>query len=78
MSKASCASHELSTSICTADALLDIRNAFDIALTRSICVAQRQRERSSFAVQSTSCCRRQHIEFERSEKYIELERSESI
>ena len=52
MSSPSCASHELSTSICTADALLDIRNAFDIALTRSICVAQRQRERSSFAVPS--------------------------
>ena len=47
MSSRSFVSNDDSTSICAADAPLDIRYAFDMALKRSICVALGQRERSN-------------------------------
>ena len=50
MSSPSCVSHEDSTSICAADASLDIRFAFDMALKRSICPAGRGEKAQSTLV----------------------------
>ena len=47
MSSPSCVSHDDSTSICVADASLDIRFAFDMALRARYALPNGQRERSN-------------------------------
>jgi hypothetical protein len=64
MSSLSFGSNDDSTSICAADASLDIRYAFDMALKRSICVALWQRESKFIRGAIDFRCRRQHIECE--------------
>ena len=79
MSSPSCVSHVDSTSICAADASLDIRFAFDMALRARYALPNRQRERKFIcAAQSTLVAAGNISNFERSEKYIDCLRSEQI
>ena len=81
MSSPSCVSHDDSTSICAADASLDIRFAFDMALRARYALPVGQRKRYFCCGAIDSRCLWQHIECKRSahisnfelrEKYIEL------
>ena len=73
MSSPSCVSHDDSTSICAADASLDIRFAFDMALKRSICPVGRGEK-----AQSTLVAEGNISNFEQSEKYIEWSQRDHI
>jgi len=78
-SSPSCVSHEDSTSICAADASLDIRFAFDMALRARYALPNGQRERNNKgAALSTLVAAGNISNFERSEKYIDCSQREQI